>query len=115
MRLFFFFKQKTAYEWRISDWSSDVCSSDLSAHGGAGSHLCCSSLRASCKCGSRKRTSKRALARPTAPSAAKCRVGLAGHAQNEKTFAAHFPCCYAAFDAGSFHLDRKSTRLNSSH
>src|SRR3546814_8258989 len=29
---FFFFKQKTAYEMRISDWSSDVCSSDL--HGG---------------------------------------------------------------------------------
>src|SRR3546814_16880041 len=28
--LFFFFKQKTAYELRISDWSSDVCSSDLS-------------------------------------------------------------------------------------
>src|SRR3546814_4688673 len=27
---FFFFKQKTAYEMRISDWSSDVCSSDLS-------------------------------------------------------------------------------------
>src|SRR3546814_12323084 len=37
---FFFFKQKTAYEMRISDWSSDVCSSDLdtataAAHGGA--------------------------------------------------------------------------------
>src|SRR3546814_2134908 len=35
--LFFFFKQKTAYEMRISDWSSDVCSSDLleivDAHG----------------------------------------------------------------------------------
>src|SRR3546814_7512834 len=33
MRLsfFFFFKQKTAYEVRISDWSSDVCSSDLTA------------------------------------------------------------------------------------
>src|SRR3546814_17954609 len=29
--LFFFFKQKTAYEMRISDWSSDVCSSDLAA------------------------------------------------------------------------------------
>src|SRR3546814_7627449 len=27
----FFFKQKTAYEMRISDWSSDVCSSDLSS------------------------------------------------------------------------------------
>src|SRR3546814_6876399 len=30
MSFFFFFKQKTAYEMRISDWSSDVCSSDLS-------------------------------------------------------------------------------------
>src|SRR3546814_7856292 len=29
--MFFFFKQKTAYEMRISDWSSDVCSSDLLA------------------------------------------------------------------------------------
>src|SRR3546814_5072879 len=45
--VFFFFKQKTAYEMRISDWSSDVCSSDLVAgahrglaagrvHGGGG-------------------------------------------------------------------------------
>src|SRR3546814_4849973 len=32
---FFFFKQKTAYEMRISDWSSDVCSSDLKGHGQA--------------------------------------------------------------------------------
>src|SRR3546814_9079121 len=32
MYYFFFFKQKTAYEMRISDWSSDVCSSDLSTH-----------------------------------------------------------------------------------
>src|SRR3546814_3249021 len=30
--MFFFFKQKTAYEMRISDWSSDVCSSDLIGH-----------------------------------------------------------------------------------
>src|SRR3546814_5469263 len=44
---FFFFKQKTAYEMRISDWSSDVCSSDL-RHGqmriplitGIGSSVC---------------------------------------------------------------------------
>src|SRR3546814_12702460 len=37
--VFFFFKQKTAYEMRISDWSSDVCSSDLAVlaepHAGA--------------------------------------------------------------------------------
>src|SRR3546814_6361900 len=32
---FFFFKQKTAYEMRISDWSSDVCSSDLDRRLGA--------------------------------------------------------------------------------
>src|SRR3546814_18438627 len=31
--MFFFFKQKTAYEMRISDWSSDVCSSDLDRGG----------------------------------------------------------------------------------
>src|SRR3546814_3504482 len=34
MSLFFLFKQKTAYEMRISDWSSDVCSSDLTTVGG---------------------------------------------------------------------------------
>src|SRR3546814_17215968 len=37
--LFLFFKQKTAYEMRISDWSSDVCSSDLLATEAASSHL----------------------------------------------------------------------------
>src|SRR3546814_9798162 len=44
--VFFFFKQKTAYEMRISDWSSDVCSSDLllqpagagTGQGGIGDH-----------------------------------------------------------------------------
>src|SRR3546814_482030 len=38
---FFFFKQKTAYEMRISDWSSDVCSSDLDrrAAGSVGNHV----------------------------------------------------------------------------
>src|SRR3546814_4525776 len=35
---FFFFKQKTAYEMRISDWSSDVCSSDLLGLRGVGFH-----------------------------------------------------------------------------
>src|SRR3546814_848592 len=36
---FFFFKQKTAYEIRISDWSSDVCSSDLDHEGHVGRHI----------------------------------------------------------------------------
>src|SRR3546814_17329479 len=40
--VFFFFKQKTAYEMRISDWSSDVCSSDLliGDFGGRNSRVC---------------------------------------------------------------------------
>src|SRR3546814_4147491 len=41
---FFFFKQKTAYEMRISDWSSDVCSSDLLIV--AQDNLCCGPERA---------------------------------------------------------------------
>src|SRR3546814_8677760 len=43
----FFFKQKTAYDMRISDWSSDVCSSDLAVAGGA---------RPQGRCGGRDRT-----------------------------------------------------------
>src|SRR3546814_6040756 len=35
VHFFFFFKQKTAYEMRISDWSSDVCSSDLPVNASA--------------------------------------------------------------------------------
>src|SRR3546814_3780661 len=38
---FFFFKQKTAYEMRISDWSSDVCSSDLQYSGGFNAYVAC--------------------------------------------------------------------------
>src|SRR3546814_3573257 len=39
--VFFFFKQKTAYEMRISDWSSDVCSSDLLTLSGVADWLAC--------------------------------------------------------------------------
>src|SRR3546814_17594147 len=39
MLVFLFFKQKTAYEMRISDWSSDVCSSDLSVLGNGDDRL----------------------------------------------------------------------------
>src|SRR3546814_19544811 len=44
--LFFFFKQKTAYEMRISDWSSDVCSSDLASPDKTLNFLCSSRLLA---------------------------------------------------------------------
>src|SRR3546814_3113760 len=36
LNFFFFFKRNTAYEMRISDWTSDVCSSDLAGSGGGG-------------------------------------------------------------------------------
>src|SRR3546814_1389834 len=44
---FFFFKQKTAYEMRISDWSSDVCSSDLALISAIDRalHLCAQTLQ----------------------------------------------------------------------
>src|SRR3546814_4409060 len=42
---FFFFKQKTAYEMRISDWSSDVCSSDLAAAAAQGVHAAARAAR----------------------------------------------------------------------
>src|SRR3546814_2930721 len=55
--VFFFVKQKTAYEMRISDWSSDVCSSDLSQrqalHGGGGKSVRRQCL---CRCGRTERT-----------------------------------------------------------
>src|SRR3546814_8640382 len=43
--VFFFFKQKTAYEMRISDWSSDVCSSDLECRGATRLRMASSSQR----------------------------------------------------------------------
>src|SRR3546814_9910550 len=54
----FFFKQKTAYEIRISDWSSDVCSSDLAAGAGVLHHL---PGRGAVACAARDRHAARAL------------------------------------------------------
>src|SRR3546814_1019240 len=62
---FFFFKQKTAYEMRISDWSSDVCSSDLcspSPSSSARSPRCCPRPRR-CRC--RRRITSHATTSPT--------------------------------------------------
>src|SRR3546814_1334979 len=70
--LFFFFKQKTAYEMRISDWSSDVCSSDL-CRGGlifdadpCARHLPLRPLRL-CKRGERDQTALRGCREPMFP------------------------------------------------
>src|SRR3546814_6302092 len=53
----FFFKQKTAYEMRISDWSSDVCSSDLhfvTGKGGTGKSTIAAALALALAAGGRK-------------------------------------------------------------
>src|SRR3546814_4258137 len=67
---FFFFKQKTAYEMRISDWSSDVCSSDL-FHSSRWSTTCATSSAPSLLAGSTAAPASRPTTdRPSATSPA---------------------------------------------
>src|SRR3546814_7340652 len=100
-----FSKRKTAYEWRISDWSSDVCSSDLAARSSASVAI----------------TSWRS-------SGALCGGGLPGirllRDDIESLSGANAPwrCVRFGLDGlvppslARYHFqDRKSTRLNSSH
>src|SRR3546814_20837000 len=63
----FFFKQKTAYEMRISDWSSDVCSSDLDRSASAGNPGCVPQLARRRR---RGMTKARPGTRPLAPAIA---------------------------------------------
>src|SRR3546814_1828717 len=55
LHLFFFFQQKTAYEVRISDWSSDVCSSDLCSSTGLSGNIFGSTRGAADQCEARSR------------------------------------------------------------
>src|SRR3546814_7463317 len=105
-RLFFLFKQKTAYEMRISDWSSDVCSSDLAAGAGAVAAIL-------------DRANRRAVGGETdvrtgggEPAAARHRQRLQHPAHAvaiSRKAAAHLGGARAVDEA------RKSTRLKSSH
>src|SRR3546814_2943591 len=95
--LIFFFKQKTAYEMRISDWSSDVCSSDLKM----GIHA-----NATCVMNYDGATgwlvgdeNKGLAAMFVMMNAARLGVGIQGLGQADI----------------AWQKDRKSTRLNSSH
>src|SRR3546814_9304269 len=93
---FFFFKQKTAYEMRISDWSSDVCSSDLA--------------------------SPKPLIVTFAPSAANARAVASPMPLVDPVTSALLPfrnigklLGQSLVRSKAAVLDRKSTRLNSSH
>src|SRR3546814_4523617 len=98
---FFFFKQKTAYEMRISDWSSDVCSSDLL------SLLLFYGLSLT-----------RNLS--VAPGADEMRVRVTGEMWWWRVAYLDDNGGEVVLDANELHIpvgepDRKSTRLNSSH
>src|SRR3546814_3963153 len=112
--VFFFFKQKTAYEMRISDWSSDVCSSDLgmshAGEAGEDQHQACqerqkgshepalTTERFPCHCNNSRAGAFAARhAGQASPSTR--------HAERRKITAINPPTM----------IDRKSTRLNSSH
>src|SRR3546814_5395702 len=90
-----FFKQKTAYEMRISDWSSDVCSSDLPPRQVRARHRPASRLA---------HELARPAHRPGAAGATDVEGGVEGSPRPSRRLAAQ----------GSSG-DRKSTRLNSSH
>src|SRR3546814_2825815 len=109
---FFFFKQKTAYEMRISDWSSDVCSSDLfwllyySFRNDAGGGLTLDNFVA-------------LVADPTLARAYGIAIGMAaGVGLLSCLIATPVALLVSRTDLPgrrTIRVDRKSTRLNSSH
>src|SRR3546814_2686782 len=139
---FFFFKQKTAYEMRISDWSSDVCSSDLGGRPGrapvvrAGPAVPRRARRGEPgrRRGGRRGAARRRRAGPAAGATMKRAVAFltpfGGAAVPDRRTLGWFPVVGALIGAtrgglwwGAQELwsravaagDRKRTRLNSSH
>src|SRR3546814_4535788 len=107
----FFFKQKTAYEMRISDWSSDVCSSDLLETPIVAFRTRFLEERRHRNCKTVAAGAARVLARdtiePTFPAAREREVRRI----DRKNAALHQNAVVEPFGE----RDRKSTRLNSSH
>src|SRR3546814_8440066 len=124
---FFFFKQKTAYEMRISDWSSDVCSSDLLVVGRKGSGKSAVFFRVRDKISSSRRNIVLDL-KPDGYQLVKLKdrvLKAMDQGTQEHTITAFWHCVLILEIAkAALHLDksthrldedRKSTRLNSSH
>src|SRR3546814_9083652 len=117
--LVFFFKQKTAYEMRISDWSSDVCSSDLRDpfREGAQEQRFGNAVRVRADHPNRLparlvAVADRTVAQHPPLQRVAVRIGI------ERRAAILDPGCDQDGARGDRHcgpLDRKSTRLNSSH
>src|SRR3546814_1141992 len=122
----FFFKQKTAYEMRISDWSSDVCSSDLPEHQQNDADL--GELHRQPRVGDEARregTDKNAREQITRDrrdfEPVRERPHQKGDAKprddgsDQRGVMRHGPLRKGRGRGGSTQPDRKSTRLNSSH
>src|SRR3546814_4509409 len=109
----FFFKQKTAYEMRISDWSSDVCSSDLQADDGDGVELHAQENEFRVLHGARRREDRVELHRAEHHEDAEDaeRETEVADAINDEGLDRRRIRCGAVVPEA----DRKSTRLNSSH
>src|SRR3546814_3760596 len=132
--LVFFFKQKTAYELRISDWSSDVCSSDLvglwapcGSNRHSAAHLCVAGYVRGAYGTHRRRAIDHAadpVAYPDRPGCQWRRAArLGAHRQPVSVRTTWTAPRLAVRSDGWWHgfrldfrcRDRKSTRLNSSH
>src|SRR3546814_4012640 len=103
--VFFFFNQKTAYDMRISDWSSDVCSSDLTYL------LGCPETRKAVLIDPVLETIERDLA-ALQELDLELAYTLETHVHASPTYR---PVQDLVPEARQGHADRKSTRLNSSH
>src|SRR3546814_4261402 len=106
--MIFFFKQKTAYEMRISDWSSDVCSSDLSVLLG----LC--PVADAAKVQRHLASLGMHTGLDAVPTIAWDPDRLIGHMAKDKKVQGGRMTFVLVRGIGKA-LDRKSTRLNSSH
>src|SRR3546814_1556741 len=133
LSFFFFFKQKTAYEMRISDWSSDVCSSDLySATRREAGRAPCRDIRNSLAVSAGNLMQRGQNGRGAPPQTRAVPVGDiglltmngVGHFKSstapieEACLPIRFRDCRtfsSAMSASRVSQDRKSTRLNSSH
>src|SRR3546814_8788324 len=110
----FFFKQKTAYEMRIRDWSSDVCSSDLPGYSAAVAAAAQPVIEAAGGGAFMLCTSHRALRQIAEQLRAKLKLRVLVQGEDSRS-----ALLDAFADDGNAVLvgtrDRKSTRLNSSH
>src|SRR3546814_8875073 len=112
--VFFFFKQKTAYEMRISDWSSDVCSSDLFGMDDDRARFACVLAEQGGLDGRPWRMRLRSPCRSQG-------TGQVGEGNGPRNRSQHNPSASSLCRAPrpvmttSGEADRKSTRLNSSH